>query len=140
MPDRAAIIAAARACLDTPFRHQGRLPGQGLDCIGLVRWPAVACGLTREDFRAYGRQPRPEAMHRQLCRYFDPVPLGEARPGDILWLAVGDAPQHLAILTEVGTLIHALADGPGRVVEHGYRHPWPGRLRGVFRYRGLADG
>ncbi len=30
-----AAIAAARTCLGTPFHHQGRAPGVGLDCIGL---------------------------------------------------------------------------------------------------------
>ena len=30
------IIASARACLGTPFLHQGRIPGVALDCAGLV--------------------------------------------------------------------------------------------------------
>jgi cell wall-associated NlpC family hydrolase len=40
----AEIIAAARACLGTPFRHQGRLPGIGLDCAGVALHVAQAVG------------------------------------------------------------------------------------------------
>ena len=38
------MIAAARACLGTPFHHQGRMPGVGLDCIGLVIVALARCG------------------------------------------------------------------------------------------------
>ena len=38
----ADIIAIARACLGTPFRHQGRIPGVALDCAGLVVAVAAA--------------------------------------------------------------------------------------------------
>ena len=39
------IVAAARACIGTPFRPQGRLPGVGLDCIGLAAWAVRAVGI-----------------------------------------------------------------------------------------------
>jgi len=32
----AAMIEAARRCIGTPFHHQGRASGIGLDCIGLI--------------------------------------------------------------------------------------------------------
>ncbi|MBK8745664.1 MAG: peptidase P60, partial [Propionivibrio sp.] len=40
----AAILAAARACIGTPFVHQGRIPGLALDCAGLVVAVAQAIG------------------------------------------------------------------------------------------------
>src|SRR3546814_6225898 len=39
------IASAARACIGTPFRPQGRLAGVGLDCIGLAA-VAVRAGGT----------------------------------------------------------------------------------------------
>jgi hypothetical protein len=41
-----ALVAEARRWLGTPFRHQGRIRGEGVDCIGLVLEPARALGLT----------------------------------------------------------------------------------------------
>ena len=34
---RAAIVAAARGWLGTPYRHQASVRGEGADCLGLVR-------------------------------------------------------------------------------------------------------
>ncbi|MFZ2468534.1 MAG: peptidase, partial [Parvibaculum sedimenti] len=39
---RAAVVAAARAWIGTPYRHQASCKGAGADCLGLVR------GLWRE--------------------------------------------------------------------------------------------
>ena len=33
---RADIVAAARSLIGTPFRHQARLPGVGIDCLNLI--------------------------------------------------------------------------------------------------------
>jgi len=33
----AAVVAAARGWLGTPYRHQASVRGQGADCLGLVR-------------------------------------------------------------------------------------------------------
>ena len=40
-PTPGAVIAAARQCLGTPFRHQGRLLSFGLDCAGVSGWGAL---------------------------------------------------------------------------------------------------
>jgi branched-chain amino acid transport system ATP-binding protein len=84
-----ALVAEARCWLGTPFRHQGRIRGQGVDCIGLVLEPARALGLT--DYRpgAYSRLPDAgttpfaggeitrlpahERVRRGLCRTFQIV-------------------------------------------------------------------
>jgi hypothetical protein len=62
------------------------------------------------------------------------------REGDILLLAVPLSPCHLALVSELAgvlTMIHA--SGPiGRVVEHGIDAVWEGRIRGVYRFPGLA--
>lgn len=136
---RRAVVEAARACVGTPFLHQGRTPGVGLDCVGLVRWPQVAVAADDSDFRAYGRTPNPSRMGLLLNRHFDAISPSDARPGDILWFRIAGDPQHLAIFTGE-TIIHAVSNGPCAVVEHGYRHPWPKRLAGVFRYRWLREG
>jgi len=47
------ILAAARACLGTPFLHQGRIPGVALDCAGLVVAVAQAIGADYVDRTGY---------------------------------------------------------------------------------------
>ena len=37
MSGRDAIVAAARAWIGTPYRHQAALRGVGCDCLGLLR-------------------------------------------------------------------------------------------------------
>ncbi len=49
----AAIVAAARGWLGTPYRHQGALKGVGCDCLGLLR------GVWREVVGAEPEEPPP---------------------------------------------------------------------------------
>ena len=135
---RRAIIAAARECVDVKFRHQGRLPQTGLDCVGLIRWPLVVLADVEEDFKAYGMMPAEPTVQAMMGRYF-PTKFAEPEPGDILQMAIEGNMQHFAILTDNGNIIHAINGSPHKVVEHGYRHPWPSRCVGVFEYPGVEE-
>jgi NlpC/P60 family putative phage cell wall peptidase len=136
-----ALVTEARRWLGTPFRHQGRIRGEGVDCIGLVLEPARALGLT--DYRpgAYSRLPDAGTLRREVARHLVTVAKAEMRQGDILLLAAPLSPCHLALIGELAgalTMIHA--SGPiGRVVEHGIDATWEGRIRGVFRFPGLSE-
>ncbi len=138
-----AILNAARECIGTPFRHQGRNPGRGLDCVGLVRHPAIEVGFAPKgtDFAAYGRFPQPITMMRILGQYFELIDPSIKQPGDIMWMSAtsrsDQTPQHLGLWTG-DTIIHAMATGPCKVVEHPFRHPFPGRVTAWFRYKKLA--
>lgn len=136
---RRALIAAARACLGTPFRHQGRSPGRGVDCSGLCLVAAWGAGLALADVRGYGREPIPARMGAELAARCEVITRAALKPADIVWLRFDGDPMHLAIYTERDTLIHSIADGPRRVVEHGFRAPWPGRVIGCYRLRGIDD-
>ena len=47
---RAAVIAAARVWIGTPYRHQASLKGVGCDCLGLIRgvWRGLYGGEPEE--------------------------------------------------------------------------------------------
>lgn len=109
----AAALAAARACLGTPFRPQGRLPGVGLDCVGLVLVAAAAAGidLRPPPYRLSG-DPRLLMAAVLAGQGWRPAPLG---PGRLIVMAPGGPARHLGLLTDAG-VIHAHA-GLGRVVE-----------------------
>lgn len=130
MTTAADIIAEARTWLGTPFHHQGRVKGAGVDCIGLVIGVQHALGLSDYDYGNYGRIPNPVVMGRELRANMLPVPAVE--PGTVLWFAFSAAPMHLGIVTDTG-LIHAYARA-GRVVETGLDPQWVDRCRGVFRF------
>jgi NlpC/P60 family putative phage cell wall peptidase len=104
---RALAVAAARAWLGTPYRHQASLRGQGADCLGLVR------GVWRDLF---GREPatpppyRPdwaevggeETLLQAARRWLTEIPVEGARAGDVLLfrMAPGCPAKHCAIMSE----------------------------------------
>lgn len=130
------IIAAARACLGTPFRHQGRIPGSALDCAGLVVAVAEAIGADYIDQVGYGRVPSENrlalALEGQPCL----ARVASCLPGDVLLLSFGGEPQHLAI-SAGPTLIHAW-EAVGRVCEHDLDARWRSRVVQIYRFEGLA--
>lgn len=139
MTPGAAIAAAARGYLETPFRHQGRLPGVGLDCAGVVVCAARAAGLTIEDAAGYAPSPDPARFAATLAVNADRIGVADARPGDVVTFAFLRHPQHLAIVSAVAPLriVHAWI-AAGRVVETGVDAYWRRRLRDAWRLRGVA--
>ena len=113
-PQSAAIVAAARACVGTRFRVQGRMPGVGLDCIGVALVAAavvgVRCVTPRYAIGGDGEAALDVALSALGC-----VAVDHPEPGDLLVVAPAPHRRHLGIVTKVG-LIHAHA-GLRRVVE-----------------------
>ena len=136
---QAANIAAARECLDTPFRHQGRLLAIGLDCAGVVIHICRTLGLDAVDVDGYGRTPNAGQLQRTLDAQpiMQRVPdIAARQPADLLLMRFATDPQHLAIFTG-NTIIHAYA-AAGKVVEHLQSPVWMSRIVAVYRFRGVA--
>ncbi len=133
---RAAALHAARDWLGTPYRHRASLKGVGCDCLGLVR------GVWRE---LYGAEPEPLPPYRPdwaetgadellldaARRRLRPVPLGNARPGDVLLfrMSAEAAVKHCAVLSAApegpaapeARMIHAYW---GRAAVESWIGPW----------------
>lgn len=128
MTDRPA--ERALALVGTRFRAQGREPGHGLDCVGLVicahRLPA---DVARRDYRLRGDH-RSE-MLECIQPFFKQVRPTERRAGDVLMLKVAADQYHLTVATETG-FVHADAR-LGRVVVTPGSPGWP--VVAVFRRR-----
>ncbi len=139
---RAAMIAAARAYLDTPFRHQGRVKGHGIDCVGLQVCSLRDVGFIVKDHRAYGRRPDGhtlEELMRENCDELKGVALQDVVPGDIMefsWISA-KWPHHVALRTDVG-ILHACSD-MGRVVEHELQEPWRSKFTRAWKFKGLEN-
>ena len=131
------IINAARACLRTPFAHQGRLPGIALDCAGLIVHVAQAIGADYRDQQGYSLTPSgalEQALDEQPClTYLDDTT--DRQPGDVLLIRIGRDPSHLAIYTGP-TMIHAY-EPVGFVCEHDMTPQWARRITAVYRFAGV---
>jgi NlpC/P60 family putative phage cell wall peptidase len=126
------MIAAARACLGTPFHHQGRAAGVGLDCIGLVIVALNATGIAVRDRADYGRRPDGKSLTEALTEH-GATPADPIQAGDILLFRYDGQPQHVALATGGETMIHSFAPA-GKVVETLIGAYWRRRLVGVYRF------
>lgn len=118
--------------MGTPFRLQGRTPGEGLDCVGVAAAAfaiaAVPCG-----YALRGGDPAAVAAAVERAGL---VRAAGMRPGDLLLLRPGARQLHLAVLVP-GGFVHADA-GLGRVVETPGVPRWP--LIGAWRMTGKGKG
>lgn len=130
------IIAVARECLGTPFQHQGRIPGQALDCAGVLVHVARRLGLHYHDMHGYSRVPShgrlQAALDMQPC--LQPINRSDAHSGDVLLMRFMHEATHIAILTGDDSVIHAF-ETIGRVVEHRLDDAWRGRVVCAYRLK-----
>ena len=132
------IVTVAREYLDTPFHHQGRVKGVGVDCIGLLVGVAKDLGWKIHDCPAYSCRPDGITVVKELSQGLDKITASEATIGDILlfWISKKTRhPQHVAIKTDIG-MIHTYA-GAERVIEHNLNDYWISRIHSCWRYRNV---
>lgn len=113
MGDR--IVALAEDWIGTPYRHQGATKGVGCDCIGLIRgiWRELY-GEEPETVPAYApdwaeRSGEDRLMDAARRLFGEVVPMGEAKPGDLLLFRWRPdcAAKHVGILVGPQHFIHA---------------------------------
>lgn len=147
MIPRERIVECARRLIGTPFRHQARLPGVGIDCLNLIGETGLQAGvpnaaewLADPVLHQYGPTARPDILMAKCRQYLDPVPKQRIGLGDILLFAFVFTPQHFAIVSRVRPtyIIHATpTTGVGRVVESGAEIA-KAKLLAAWRFRGVA--
>lgn len=137
MTSRTEIVERARLYLETPFEHQGRLLGVGVDCAGLVIKVAHDLGLSAFDIDGYSDQPDEATFRATLREQMDPILLRELQPGDVITFHFGKE-RHMGIVSAVEPvrLIHAWSK-VGKVAEHPVDPAMWLRVRGAYRYRGV---
>lgn len=128
---RAAVIAAARSWLGTPFHDLGRVKGVGVDCaMYLAECFAEAGVVARVEVEPYSPQWH---MHRSEERYISYVEQhareieGPPQPADVVLFRFGRAFAHGAIVVEWPLIIHART-GQGVQYEDAERSAWLARV------------
>lgn len=132
------VTAAAMTALGTPFRHQGRVSGLGMDCAGLYVHVCQQLGLPHQDAQGYPRNPYDGQLEAQLdaqpCLHR--IPLDEMAEGDLLCLRISRAPQHIALhageIDGHPYIIHA-SEEHGGVVHHRLDSLWHARVVRAYR-------
>ena len=130
------VMAEARKNLGTPHIHQGRLPGVGLDCAGLLITVGKALGVIPSDFDFidYPEKNDGSDLERVVRMFAVEIPINEALPGDIAIMMVAGNPQHCGFFTDIG-IIHSRE----RVEEHRIDSKWGKRIVKAFRLKELVD-
>ena len=132
------VVQTARRYKGTPFQHQGRRIGMGVDCAGLLIGVARDLGLSEYDIDGYPRVPDGKTLQAILRAEMVPIKSDEVRPGDVLLFGFYRHAQHLAIVTRVEPIyiIHSYQPNDA-VVEHRLDSVWRQRVRGYYRFPGV---
>jgi len=131
---QAQIIALARECLDTPFKHQGRLCGVAMDCAGIPAHIFQGLNLPYNDGDGYPRRPFRGMLETILGDQpsLEKIRISEIQPGDLLLFRISTAPQHIGLYTGQ-TIIHAFAP-VGKVTEQPFA-PWKSQITHAYRFK-----
>ena len=128
----ARIADAALQQIGTPFRLLGRVPGQGLDCVGLVAHCLNEVSLTAPAIPPYAL--RGDYSNAIVLAFQAPdfQPAQTMALGAIAAVRCASRQYHLMIRVP-GAWVHAHA-GLGRVVSTPDPLPWP--ILGIWQIRG----
>ena len=131
---REEIIKVARSIIGTPYVHQGRIKGVGVDCVGLILIVARELNFTDFEISGYGRRSEGVEMFTELKKQCG-NPVENPLPGDILMFAEGDW-RHCGILSEkdgFDTIIHTHRASK-KCVEHSLDGYWQTLIFAAFRF------
>lgn len=138
----ADVVAESRRWLGVPYKQAGTTR-EGVCCAGLPFGVGKVLGQVPPDARLpahHPLNPNPRIVLADVATYCTPVPLDEARPGDVIVMSVGERPlgQHTAIRSDVGLIQLFPALSIGRVAEHGLDPFWSSRMLFAFRFKGVT--
>ena len=119
---RTDFVIAARSLVETPYHAHARLPGVGIDCIGV---PIVACwiaGVKPRTFDVQGYRMQPDGTLLERCDdHMTRIAREDMQPGDIVVVRWGSDPHHVGVVAERmnrRTIIHAENWRHRKVMEH----------------------
>lgn len=111
LEQRERVVAEARSWLGTPYHHQGRVKGAGVDCamLPLLVYQAVGLVPLNAPFDDY---PRDWYQHQDGERYLAVVEryadqVTAPRPGDLALFRWGRCVSHGAVVVAWPLVIHA---------------------------------
>lgn len=140
------LAAAALDWLGTPYRHNAKVKGRGVDCARLVIGAAEDAGLIAPGEVDPGDYAPDWHLHRVdeematlANAYCEEVDAADLRRGDILLYQYGRVCSHAAIYLGDGEVIHAYV-GRGAIISglndtELHTRAGASRLRHVYRFK-----
>jgi cell wall-associated NlpC family hydrolase len=107
---REEVLAEARSWLNTPYHHQGRIKGAGVDCGQLLLAVYAAVGIIPDT--EVGNYSNEWHLHRDEERYLGWVEkfahqVETPKPGDIALFKFGRCVSHGAIVVQWPLVLHS---------------------------------
>lgn len=138
MTTRALVVAAARSLLSTPYHTHARLPGVGVDCLGVPILAARISGLKPDDFDIQGYSMTPDGSLLRGCdQHMQRIQREQLAPGDVVVATFGAMPHHVGVVGDWRhgglSMIHADDYRHHKVIEH--RLWFAGAMKFVAGYR-----
>lgn len=128
--------------LDTPFHHQGRCKGIGVDCIGLIVKAAEAQGVKLPDETGYKRFEHGDKLVEKINLVANLVESeDDLQIGDVIFYrwscdATPQRTNHLAVYCGDGLIIHADGSPVVKRVTKARVHFQPEAfIRGIYRFK-----
>lgn len=129
-------MRVARTWLGTPYHHQGRVKGVGVDCVGLLIGVAHELKLSDFDLQGYAARPEGDSLRALCANHMREITQVDLRAGDVLLFKFDAHPCHLGLLTAPDVVIHAYL--PRRkVIEHRLDDAWWRVLASQYRLPGV---
>lgn len=132
MTDGLALAQAAKDFVGCTFRANGRDPGHGLDCVGLLEASLHSIGRSCVLPSGYRlRTAKWAGLEDWAARLGFRNAVGPCKPGDVLLFQPSALQLHFAIVDEAGAALIEAHAGLRRVVvtPAPYPHPEIGRWR-----------
>jgi NlpC/P60 family putative phage cell wall peptidase len=122
--DKSLLVAEAYTWLGTPYHHQQRLKGVGVDCAQLIAGIAEGAGLmenviTPMDYSAEWNYHNAEEKMLGYIEALGCTRTEHPEPGDIVAFKIGLAHGHLGILVSPNEFIHAYLEASEKGSESG---------------------
>ncbi len=138
---RERIVEEALTWEGTPYHHQAKLKGVGVDCAMLVVGIAQQIGALPKDINIKVYSPEwhlhnKEEMMCDLIESYHCELTDELLPGNILTFKYGRVQSHLGILLNDNQFIHARVD-IGKVVINELGEEFLKRLGRIYTFPGI---
>lgn len=146
MVTREQIVQQALTWEGTPYHHQARCKGAGVDCVQLLLGVVYEVGLFKEGEHPVGYYSPQWHLHKneelllEIMLSFGLIekPLPERLPGDLVVFKFGRVCSHAAIVLPGDQIIHALWERPGRVMVNRLSGTWRTRMRKCLAIPGVT--
>ena len=145
MTTRQQIADEARKWVNTPYQHQARVMGAGVDCVQLVVGTGLATGALQLDsyfeknkeWHGYSRTPNPRSLMEFTDRYLLRVPKHLYKLGDVLVFAWRpNMPQHFSIVSALNPTYMVHAHSHVRwCAEHVFDKEWQDRHVATYSWK-----